>query len=160
MATGLTRFVTGTNLTNIQEADMAWCGHNKSMADGINSLLGGLTLQTMKRAENEGLTVAKIPQIEMEEIDALLEALQNSPQKERLSGVMVIGQLIRFFYARLDEELTKNPDQSVADIFSREVTELNRLLFGMEEHYYTDLRPYHPRLEAIRLIRKYLESKV
>ena len=160
MAAGLTRFVTGATQTYSEEIDMTWCGHNESMANGIDSFVGGLALQTMKRAEDEGVTPAEIPKIEVEEIDALLGALNASSKKGRLAGVMAIGQLIRFFYVRLEEELVRRPDQPVVDIFTREVNELNRLLFGMEEHYYKDLRPHHPRLEAIRLIRGFLESQV
>lgn len=130
------------------------------MAHGIESFVGGLALQTERRAKDEGVSEADIPPIEIEEIDALLEALNASPKKERLAGVMAIGQLIRFFYMRLGEELMQGPDQPVVDIFTREVNELNRLLFEMEEHYYKDLRPHHPRLEAIRLIQDFLEKEV
>lgn len=160
MAAGLACFVTGSTQACTMEADMAWCGHNESMAKGIDSFVGGLAVQTMKRAEDERVTPAEIPPIEIGEIDALLEALNASPQKERLAGVMAIGQLIRFFYMRLGEEFTQEPDQSVVDIFTREVDKLNRLLFEMEKHYYEDLRPHHPRLDAIRLIRGFLESQV
>jgi hypothetical protein len=130
------------------------------MADGLGAFAGGLVRQTNQRALDEGVSAAAIPAIEIEEIDALLEELQASPCRDRLAGVMAIGQLIRYFYAVLGSALAKDSALSVEQVFGEQVAELNRLLFAMEEHYYSYLRPQYPRLVAIRLIRGFLEEQV
>lgn len=160
MANGLSLFVTGSINQPAGEINMAWCGHNEKMADGLGSFAGGLVRQTKQRAKDEGVPVSAIPAIEMEEIDALLEELQASPSRDKLAGVMAVGQLIRYFYAVLGSTLAKDPALSVEQVFSEQVAELNRLLFAMEENYYQNLRPNHPRLDAIRLIRGFLETEV
>ncbi len=139
---------------------MAWCGHNENMASSLTTFALGLAVQTVKRAATEKVSTAEIPALEIEEIDALLTALHESPARGRLGGVMAVGSLIRHFYQMLGERLKENPALSSEDIFQEEASELNRLLFGMEEHYYTNLRPKFPRLEAIRRIREYLEEEV
>jgi hypothetical protein len=136
------------------------CGYNSEMSSGLKEFTEGLAVQTEKRAVNEEVSLAQIPAIEMEEIDALLHELQTSPQRAELQGVVAVGTLIRFFYAKLEKELNDDPTQSAETVFSKIVDEQNRLLFGMENHYYRDLRPNFPRLEAIRRIRNFLETQV
>jgi hypothetical protein len=160
MANGLALFVTGSINQPAGETYMAWCGHNEKMADGLGSFAGGLVRQTNQRAKEENVPVSSIPVIEMEEIDALLEELQSSSHRQSLAGVMAVGQLIRHFYAELGEALARDPAKSVEQVFGEKVAELNRLLFAMEEYYYNNLRPYNPRLVAIRLIRGFLEERV
>lgn len=160
MANGLSLFVTGSVNQPLGETNMAWCGHNQKMAAGLYTFTGGLVRQTEQRARDEGVSVAAIPAIEIEEIDALLEELQASPQRQELAGVMAVGYLIRYFYAELGTVLAQEPTLSVDRVFGEKVAELNRLLFAMEENYYKNLRPHHPRLDAIRLIRGFLETQV
>jgi len=159
MSQGLTQFITGST-TQLKEKEMTFCGHNEKMASGIVGVAGGLVLQTQKRANDEGVSITAIPAIEMEEIDALLEELRTSPQRDQLAGVIAIGSLIRHFYAELGKALAMDPSLSVEAVFDTIVAELNRLLFSMEEHYYRDLRPHHSRLVAIRLIRGFLEEQI
>lgn len=142
------------------EDDMTFCGHNESMALGIGRFSGGLAAQTRKRAEEEGLVVGKIPAVEIEEINTLLTELNSSPKRDGLGGIIAIGLLIRFFYATLEAKLAKNPSLPIEGAFREIVEELNRLLFAMEAHYYEELRPNLPRLEAIRRIRSFLEAQV
>lgn len=166
MAQGLELFVTGRTNSGkgsemeTQENDMTFCGHNPAMAGGIGTFVGGLTIQTLKRADAEKVSVAEIPALEIEEIDALLAEINASSKKAELAGVMAVGQLIRFFYATLDAKLAEDPAKTVESIFSATVAELNRLLFAMEDNYYEVLRPSNDRLTAIRLIRGFLETQV
>ncbi len=100
MAHGLSTFVLGQKEHSQQPTEenrMTFCGHNKDMAGGIDTFTGGLVVQTKKRATSEGVSIAEIPALEIEEIDALLAELQVSPKREKLAGVMAIGSLIRFF---------------------------------------------------------------
>lgn len=162
MAKGLSTFVLGKKSTHqtTKESNMTFCGHNKGMADGVNSFVGGLVIQTKKRAGAEKVSVAEIPAIEIAEIDALLTALNASPKKDALAGVMAVGSLIRFFYAELGKRLAKDSSLTVDVVFQEVVEELNRNLFAMEEHYYENLRSNFPRLEAIRKIKDFLETQM
>ncbi len=148
---------------------MPLCGWNDDMSKGLMEFVtgseaqacaGGLTLQTLKRAQDENVPVSAIPKIEIEEIDALLSELHLSPHRQKLAGVIAVGSLIRYFYVELGEELIKDPTQTVQAVFGAKVEELNKLLFAMEANYYEELRPRHSRLEAIRLIRGFLECEV
>lgn len=165
MAAGLYQFALGAGdlaqtETQPKETSMTFCGHNKDMASGITGFSGGLAAQTRKRALDEGVSIVDIPRIEMEEIEALLEALRASPKKEALRGIAAVGELIRYFYSELDAQLKVSPETPVEKVFEATVLELNRLLFAMEANYYEALRPKFPRLEAVRRIRDFLETQV
>ncbi len=167
MANGLRIFAVGPkaeastrNQTQQTEGDMPLCGHNENMASGIGRFSGGLVVQTKKRAEVEGVPIGQISKIEIEEINALLAELNDSPKREKLGGVIAVGLLIRFFYATLETKLASNPTLTVEGVFDEIVEELNRHLFAMEAHYYEELRPNFPRIEAIRRIRGFLETQI
>ena len=167
MASGLRVFALGSkagvgirNQTQQLEDNMPFCGYNENMASGIGRFSGGLVAQTKKRAEAEGVPIGKIPAIEIEEINALLAELDASPKREGLGGVIAVGLLIRFFYSTLEAKLAGNPSLTIERAFEEIVEELNRHLFAMEAHYYEELRPNFPRLEAIRRIRGFLETQV
>ena len=90
----------------------------------------------------------------------MLTELYASPKKAELSGVIAVGSLIRFFYAKLEEKLGDNPARTAEEVFAEIAKEQNEILFAMEEYYYRELRPNFPRLEAIRRIRDFLEARV
>jgi hypothetical protein len=149
---------------------MTWCGFNETMAKGLQLFGLGLSIQTDKRATEEGVSLGNIPQIELAELDLMVKHLQDRIPFEddsvrvRLEGVLGLTLFVRYLYREIplwkNEQLSRKKKITAQEAFRSTIGRINLLLFDMEEHYYTELRPNYPRPKAIKLMVEWLKEYV
>ena len=158
MAEGLLRFASGSK--HLKESNMPLCGYNAAMADGLGEFARGLAVQTDKRAIEEKVSVPQIPAIELNELDRFLASVRTSSKQEGLSGIIGLTMFVRHLYTEMDKLTAADPSMTAQAAFDRVVKRTNDLMFAMEDHYYTELRPKLGVEGAIEALGPYLESQV
>jgi hypothetical protein len=99
MAEGLALFVSGISTAyNQREKIMPLCGYNKTMAQGLGKFAQGLAVQTEKRAREESVSIDKIPEIEITELDWFLDSLGDSDKQDELAGIIGLTIFVRYLY--------------------------------------------------------------
>ncbi len=139
---------------------MTFCGYNKQMAGGLEVFGSGLAVQTEKRAREESVSIPKIPAIELAELDRLIELLSTSKKKSELSGMLGLAMFVRYMYAQIQTLTAADPSITAHAAFEQVVGEVNKLMFEMEDHYYTELRPKLGIEKAIQALGPFLEERV
>ncbi len=160
MAAGLALFARGLNAQKERSTTMPLCGWNATMTAGLEKFSGGLAIQTDKRAAEEGVPLRDIPGIELAELDMMAASLEASPKRIELEGVLGLTLYVRHLYREFAKQVAAEPSISAKGGFDAATANISATMFAMEDHYYQNLRPNNPHLQAIALITEFLESRL
>ena len=160
MAEGLRLFGTGLLIPYTKESDMPMCGYNPTMAQGLEEFAQGLAVQTDKRAVEEKVSVPQIPAIELAELDLFIASVRASSKQDELSGITGLAMFVRHLYARMQALTAVDPSMTAQAAFEKAIGQTNKLMFEMEDHYYSELRPKLGIKKAIAALGPFLEERV
>ncbi len=131
---------------------MPFCGFDKQMLDGLEMFHQGLADSIIRRSGEEGLTVEKAIQTELEEMKVFVKELQRTGNYAQLTG------LAHYAQAYYDGALQRIQDgSSTPEAMKIESTTIRGFLFEVDRRYYEDLKGKVP--EPIKELVKWIALK-